>query len=66
MFNTGSTNIDPINAKLDEILKQQQQEPDLNITRDEQGRVSSIGVDQYKETLTEDYEVLINGKYVYC
>ena len=43
MFNTGSTNIDPINAKLDEILKQQQQEPDLNITRDEQGRVSSIG-----------------------
>ena len=43
MFNTGSTNIDPINAKLDEILRQQQQEPDLNITRDEQGRVASIG-----------------------
>ena len=43
MFNTGSTNIDPINAKLDTILKQQQQTPDLNISRDAQGKVSAIG-----------------------
>lgn len=43
MFNTGSTNIDPINAKLDQILRQQQEEPDLNITRDAEGRVSMIG-----------------------
>jgi len=43
MFNTGSTNIDPINAKLDQILRQQQEEPDLNITRDSEGRVSMIG-----------------------
>ena len=43
MFNTGSTNIDPINTKLDTILKQQQQTPDLNISRDGQGRVAAIG-----------------------
>ena len=43
MFNTGSTNIDPINAKLDQILRQQQEEPNLNITRDSEGRVSMIG-----------------------
>jgi hypothetical protein len=43
IFNTGSTNIDPINAKLDKILQQQQETPDLNITRDAQGKVSAIG-----------------------
>ena len=43
IFNTGSTNIDPINSKLDKILQQQQETPDLNITRDAQGKVSAIG-----------------------
>jgi hypothetical protein len=43
LFNTGSTNIDPINAKLDQILRQQGETPDLNITRDSQGRVAAIG-----------------------
>ena len=43
LFNTGSTNIDPINAKLDRIIKQQTESPDLNISRDAQGKVSAIG-----------------------
>lgn len=43
MFNTGSAEMNPINAKLDQLLNQQQQQPDLNITRDGDGRVSAIG-----------------------
>ena len=43
MFNTGSTDIDPINAKLDQIIRQQGESPDLNISRDADGRVSAIG-----------------------
>ena len=43
MFNTGPSNIDPITAKLDQILKQQTESPDLNISRDAQGLVSAIG-----------------------
>ena len=43
IFNTGSTNIDPINSKLDQLLRQQQETPDLNISRDANGKVSAIG-----------------------
>ena len=43
MFDSAMNSLPPINNKLDQIINQQKQVPNMDITRDSAGRVATIG-----------------------